>query len=1038
MLQKQPISVGFGKGLDTKTDPFQVQVGNFLALTNSVFTTGGRLTKRAGFENLTKLPNNIQTTLTTLNDNLIATGSNLYAFSEDTNQWLNQGIVQPVQLNTLPLVRVSTSQSSPDAAVASNGLVCLAYMDGGSSYYQISDSKTGQQIVNRTALPATAVSPRVYILGIYFIVIFLDTVSATPTIQYVAIPTANPTNPRPVATFSSTPASTSAGYDCYVVNNTLYVAWGITGGVSIAFLTSSLTISTSTTVSGASANIMSVFADTVVQRIFISYSDGTNAWSAAFNYSMAQVMAATEIATGVTWNEITSVASNGTCTVFAQITNDYGYDSSIRTDYIAGLTVTLPVSGTGVGTFSSLTFPTAATPIVAPGTSPTPVVRSVGLGSKAFYGSSGTVYMLAEYGDTRQSNPLTDTNQATYFLIDETGSVYMRLAYSNGGGYAANQVLPNVTDLDSTYYVPYLTADFLTTVNKGTNLPSGTPVNAIYTQYGVNLAAFGLNITHQYSSEIAGALHLTGGQLWEYDGVKPVEFGFQVWPENVEGTTSGSGGSIGAGTYYYQFTYEWTDNQGNLHRSAPSIPIVITTTGSTSENTINVPTDRLTYKIQPNPIRIVGYRWSVAQQVYYQFTSVTNPHINDPTVDYITITDTLADASILGNAIIYTTGGVVEDIAPPASIASALFNNRLFLVDAEDQNLLWFSKQVIEAVPVEMSDLLTLYIAPTSGAQGSTGPITALSAMDDKLIIFKRDAIYYITGAGPDNTGSNSDFSSPIFITSSVGCANPNSIVLMPQGLMFQSDKGIWLLGRDLSTSYIGAGVEEFNTSTILSAQSIPGTNQVRFIAGNNTTLMYDYYYQQWGTHTNIAAISGTLYQGAQTYLNSYGQVFQEVSGQYLDGSEPVLMSFTTSWMNIAGLQGFQRFYFLYLLGTYVTPFKLNVQLAYNYNSSALQNILITPNNFSPDWGDLPQWGSSPAWGGGDGDGSSADTSANVFAVRLFPQQQKCDAVQISVNEVYDPTFGVAAGEGLTLSGMNFVIGVKKGYRTQRASNSFG
>ena len=55
----------------------------------------------------------------------------------------------------------------------------------------------------------------------------------------------------------------------------------------------------------------------------------------------------------------------------------------------------------------------------------------------------------------------------------------------------------------------------------------------------------------------------------------------------------------------------------------------------------------------------------------------------------------------------------------------ALFDTRLWMVDAEDQNLLWFSKQVIEATPVEMSDLLTMYIAPTTSSEGNTGPITA-------------------------------------------------------------------------------------------------------------------------------------------------------------------------------------------------------------------------------------------------------------------------------------------------------------------------
>jgi hypothetical protein len=539
---------------------------------------------------------------------------------------------------------------------------------------------------------------------------------------------------------------------------------------------------------------------------------------------------------------------------------------------------------------------------------------------------------------------------------------------------------------------------------------------------------FQINSINQHSSEIAGALHLTGGQLWEYDSVKPVEHGFQVWPEEVQVNTTTGAGNITAGNYFYQFTYEWTDAQGNLHRSSPSIPISIVTTTTSSTNTLYVPTLRLTYKIAPNPVRIVGYRWSAAQQVYYQFTSLTSPIINDTTVDYVVITDTLADSAILGNNIIYTTGGVVENIAAPASIASALYKNRLFLIDAEDQNLLWFSKQVIENTPVEMSDLFTIYVAPTTGSQGSTGPMTALSALDDKLIIFKKDAIYYVTGNGPDNTGANNDFSDPIYVTSSVGCANPDSIVLMPNGLMFQSDKGIWLLGRDLSTNYIGAPVEQYNSSLVQSAQAIPGTNQVRFILDSGITLMYDYFFAQWGTFTNLNAISATLYQGLHTYLNKFGQIYQEADGTYVDGSVPVLMSLTTSWLNMVGLRGYERFYFMFLLGTYYTPFKLNMQLSYDYDSNNKHSVVVSPDNYSPAWGSDALWGSSTLWGG----------PGNVFQARVFPQTQKCQTFQITINEIYDSTLGVSPGQGLSLSGMNIVIGLKKGYSTQKASRSFG
>lgn len=1022
-LQKQPVTINFSQGLDSKSDNKQVSPGKFIAMNNSVFDIVGQLTKRNGYKNITTLPNSDQTTLTTLNDNLIATGSNLYAYSRTTDTWLNQGIVQPVKLSVQPLVRVSTSQSSPDAVTSADGLTCLVYVDStAGACYQVSDSTTGQQIVPRTLLPTGATNPRVVIGTFYFIITYTVTVTATVHLQFIAIPIANPDQPKPPVDISTTVNGLNAGYDSIAFNPTgtatnninVYVSWAASSTtIGTAYITPSLGVSLAAIEPGHTATVLSLAADPANNNIWISFweQSSTNGYTYYYDYLLQAPSIQTQTITGKVVNEITSAIvgtlGDSLLTVLYAVTNNYIYAPNARTDYINKVTVALSMVASGTTT----------------------ILRSVGLASKAFVGPANTIYTLVTYGEINEQTSVNSADQPTYFLIDSNGNIIMRLAYSNGGGYEPTQVLPNVSQIGDNFLVPYSIRDFLTTINKGTNLPSGTPLNGIYTQTGVNQATFSINSKGQYSSEIAGSLHLTGGQLWQYDGVKPVEDGFHVWPDNVAATTSGTGGSIGAGTYYYSFTYEWTDNAGNLQRSAPSIPLVVTTSGATSTTTINVPTLRLTYKTDPNPVRIVGYRWSVAQQVYYQFTSVTSPILNNPAIDSMAIIDTFSDAQILGNAILYTTGGVIENIAPPASIASALFKNRLFLVDAEDQNLIWFSKQVIESVPVEMSDLLTLYVAPTSGAQGSTGPVSALSALDDKLIIFKRDAIYYITGTGPDNTGAQNDFSDPIFITSSVGCANPNSIVLMPNGLMFQSDKGIWLLGRDLSTQYIGAPVEQYNSQIVLKAQAIPATNQVRFILDSNITLMYDYFMQQWGTHSNVLAISATLYNSTDTYLNSKGLVFQEMPGLYVDGSSPVLLSFTTSWFNVAGLQGYERFYQLFLLGSYYTPFKLNVQMAYDYNPSPSQAVIVQPDNYSLPYGGEASWGSGRPWGGGPG---------AVFEARVFPQKQKCESFQLIVSEVFDNSFGVIPGQGLSLSGLTLMIGLKKAWRTQSAGRSFG
>ena len=155
-----------------------------------------------------------------------------------------------------------------------------------------------------------------------------------------------------------------------------------------------------------------------------------------------------------------------------------------------------------------------------------------------------------------------------------------------------------------------------------------------------------------------------------------------------------------------------------------------------------------------------------------------------------------------------------------------------------------------------------------------------------------------------------------------------------------------------------------------------------------------------------------------------------------MDGSEPVLMSLTTAWINLAGVQGFERFYFANLLGTYFSPFKLICNISYNYNPSATQSITVLPDNYTYPWGGEALWGSGGSWGSDQS--TMSGSQANVFSARLWPSTQKCQSFQVSLQEVYDPSYGVAAGEGLSLTGLQLTVGMKRGYKTQSAAKSFG
>lgn len=999
-LQKVPLLVTFGQGLDSSTDKNQVDAGNFLRLENTTFDVGGLLKKRPGFPKLTTLPDATSTTLTTLGGNLLATGQQLRAYSADTNVWLDQGKLQPVDVVGKPLIRNSQSQVGPDSVTTSQGLTCLTYTESAQQYYQISDSNTGQVIVPRVALEVGGTHPRVFLLGPNFVITYMVLITATPHLRFIAVPVVNPTRPTAPADISTTVKSLNAGYDGFVANNTLYVSYAGSdsgGAIRTSLVTQTLGVSSPLITAGHDADRLTITADNsgTTPVLWIAWHNATtnNSHVMAISAALLNILAPVQFATGLTINELTSIAQSGKATIFAQVTNTVVALGSIRSDYVVIRTCTL------AGTLS-----TAYT-----------LARGVGLATKAYFGTATNAYVGLVYAGSLQP---------TYFISDVLGNVVAKLAYQNGGGYAATQVLPSVTGYNGVYYYAYLLKDLLVSVNKtqGAATSSG-----IYTQTGINQATISINKTLQYSSEIAGSLQLTGGFVWQYDSNKPVELGFHLYPEGLISATATTGGNLTAQQYYYSFCYEWTDAAGQLHRSAPSVPVGVVTTGTTSSNTVNVPTLRLTYKTGVNNVRLVGYRWSTGQQSYYQFTSISSPTINDTTVDFLAVTDTLADASILGNTLLYTTGSVLENIAAPPSVASTLYKNRMIVIDAEDRNLLWYSKQVLSNTPVEFTDLQTIYVAPTAGSQGSTGDCTALAAMDDKLIIFKQNAIYYVTGTGPDITGANNDFSDPVYITAAVGCFNPASIVLTPEGLMFESDKGIWLLARNLSTGFIGVNVQDqTNNNSVVSALSVPGTNEIRFALSNSTTIVFDYYYKQWATYVGISNISGTLYQGKHTILNNLGKVLQQSTTSYLDDTSPVLMAFTTAWLKVTGLQGLQRAYNFFMLSNYATPHKINIGVAYDYNASLSQVTTLIPSNKKLLYGSDTVYGGSSPFGG----------DSDVEQFRVFLDRQKCQSLSVTVSEVYDASLGLAAGAGLTISGLNFTMGGKKASPTLTAAQS--
>jgi hypothetical protein len=189
---------------------------------------------------------------------------------------------------------------------------------------------------------------------------------------------------------------------------------------------------------------------------------------------------------------------------------------------------------------------------------------------------------------------------------------------------------------------------------------------------------------------------------------------------------------------------------------------------------------------------------------------------------------------------------------------------------------------------------------------------------------------------------------------------------------------------------------------------------------------MYDYFYKQWGTFVGSPAISSCIYNGLHTLLTPYGEILQATPNAYLDNQNPVLMSFTTSWLTLAGLQGYERFYEFYLLAKYLSPHKMIVDVAYNYNPSPLNQKIISPQNFSPS---TPGPFGAPTPFGSPGDKEQW---------RVHTKQQLCESFQVTVTEVFDASMGTVAGAGFTMSGLLCEVGLKSDKRPISGGTSVG
>lgn len=1007
-LQKQSIAVKFAGGVDTKTAEQLVVPGSFLRLDNCVRRKTGRIEKRNGFQNLGSTVAASGTAISTglkvdtFNDNLVLIANDqIYSYLESTDQWIDQGDVPSVLVDSTPVVRNSFKQAQADIA-SLDGITVVVYEDSRTANtvrYSVYDDSTGTAIVFDASLGTNAERPRVVsIANNAFLLGWRNTSTSSLMTARIDL-----TDPAILTTFAAveTGAFLTGPWDLITSGQYALAAFNTSGsdtrlvplnregevGTGLNGLPVPLSIN------AAGTNGIGVVRDDtgIGSRYWVAMASSTGVYTAVAPTSLATSYLSSEVLRTNVRNVTLAQIEEGEVTVFVE----YGAPGTVaaRKNQIVA-TIEVTYNGASTVTAGSLTT----------------FKQSVGLGSKAWV-YNDTFYVVCSHDSALQ---------ATDFVIRGDGYIVAKINSGLSGGLSQDTSdslktgIPSVwLDSSGSYVTALRTKNALRAAEDGSIVSSSVGIQKVALEFGSTV----------FDADTLGQnYHIAGGVLLGYDGVSATELGFHLYPEDVT-VAQGAAGTLPNGTYYYAAVYEWQDARGQIHRSAPSVIVSATVTSSSNDAvTISVPSLRLTAKTGTRAdVKVVLYSGVEGDDtILYRLTETTN----DPTSPTVDLTDSAPrSATFTTGEVLYTTGGVLDSIAPPACKVVTNHKNRLFLAGLEDGNSVAYSREHVFGEGVNFSDFLSFKVDPRGG------PITALGSLDDKLVIFKRDAIFTLVGDGPVDTGAQNDYANPQLVSSDVGCVDPRSVVITPEGLMFRSDKGIYTLTRALQTVDTGGRVDDYNIHTVTSAVVMEDASEVRFTTEDGPCLVYNYEFDQWSTFQNYEAVSACRgLGGSYIHLKSDGTVRKENDG-YNDAGSRYSMAIETSWMSFGDLQGYQRVYYAMGLGDYLSDHHTRVKIAYDFEDSYSETVYFnvdTDSNISY-YGDDATYGDSSVYGG---------SGVSIYQWYLRPRRQKCQSLKLLIEDV--DTISSNGDASFNFVGLTFMAGIKNGGPRVRGGQEIG
>jgi hypothetical protein len=1010
-LQDQVIPISFGEGIDTKTDPKAVVAGKFLRLENAVMTSPKSAAKRNGY---TEIPLAIQGGGTITNPKLIksykdelvcAASGSIYSYSPTQQNWVKRGKYVPVEIKTQTLSMAVANQHLYTTGAISGMIAVYAWDQKLIPTFKVVDTASNTTLLAPTQLsPAPppvsssncASSPKVVVLsagvfGVFYINSAGNLAFKRVTVSGSSVSISSETVITGTLTFEdlrnpydATQGLYFAQYGvCAKSSGGAFVVLSTAAGLKVCSVSSLGVVSAQQTASASvNCTAMSLNYDPTNDRLWIYWAEGISLKYAIYNAALTNTLAATTAYSTSTGPQGITAISTGATTQTVLVCHESGA-AHVNTYHRRNI-LKLTVQSNGTAGLASV------------------ILTNAVLHSDIFSVSGAQYVSVVNYSNT----------QASVFVMDISDSAIVARAFQNSAPDYRPQGLLSAPLMKSASQV------LLAVSSSQELLSSASGITAVM---GATLALFDFDSSEAFQSlEANGTLILNGSVVSAYDGEVVTELGFLLYPDNVitsslptTPTPPGGVGTIENGTYQYFVIFRWNDANGNIYQSAPCVGSSVSVSQATNgTGTVKITIDTLSLTKKwgsANDIEVRIYRTlknttGVAYNInVFSLSSSSSAYSNDIGQNVVTVTDHAPDSAITGNEALYTSGGVLENTAPPAAMAMSLHGNRVYLINSENGDVC-YSKSLTPGAGVNFSDLLIVQVGTRSGR-----PI-AISSMDEKLVIFDSSRPYAMIGDGANDAGTGATFTTPQPIPAETGASQSKGVLSTPMGVICKTPKGLYLLDRAMNFKYFGADVEKYNPQTLTAASLMTDTSQIRILTSSGLALVFDLTFGQWSTFTNHAGYAADIWQGKYTYVRTDGKIFQESSSR-LDGATPYKLLAQTAWLALAGIQGFQRVRRFAMLGDYVNGGSnghgVQVSAAYDFNSTFQAPVPYSFGNAS---------------------------SAGVFQYREHLPIQKCDTISLLIEEV---TTGDSL-ESVSLTDMSFEAAVKGGLNRLPASRSVG